>query len=282
MRRALGMILIAVLVVLAGCSGVFGSDGGEPTETVTPAAVPTDEPTPTPVPRLAPGLTEQGIVSPRALVAAHQSFLQNRSFTQRSNSTALAANGSTVLRTTSTLRVGPTGAARYVSNRSGPYLAEGSGAIPTRVAAWSGDDGYFVRQTFANGTTTYSRSPGGRMGTQFALGTLPSLLSALDINSTTVTDRRSENETTLYHINGTIDTRRRANTSVRLLVDSRGVIHEYTTTRRLSTGPTVTKSITENRLVAVNTTGTPERPSWVETAKNRTTPAARGETETGE
>lgn len=268
MRRTFAAVLLSVLVVLAGCSGVFGGDD-ESAETVTPAAVPTDEPTP--VPQLAPGVTKQGIENPRALIAAHRSFLQNRSFTQRSNSTALAANGSAILRTTGTLRVGATGTGRYVSNRSGPYFAAERGAIPTRVAAWSSDGDYFVQQTFANGTTTYSNPPGRRTGMQFALGTLPSLLGALDAGNTTITDRRSENGTTLYHVNGTIDTRRQPNTSVRLLVDSRGVVREYSTVRQAPASTTVTKSVTENRLVAINTTRTPERPSWVETAKNRTT-----------
>ena len=129
MRRALGTVLVVVLVVLAGCSGVFGGGDGS-TETVTPAAVPTDEATATPAPRLVPGVTKRGIESPRALVAAHQSFLQNRSFTQRSNSTALAANGSAVLRTTGTLRAGPMGTFRYVSNSSGPYLAKQPASLP--------------------------------------------------------------------------------------------------------------------------------------------------------
>ncbi|EMA53081.1 hypothetical protein [Halococcus thailandensis] len=279
MRRTSVAVLLSVLVVLAGCSGVFGGSD-ESAETVTPAAVPTDEPTPTPMPELAPGVTKRGIEDPRALIAAHRSFLQNRSFTQRSSSTALAANGSAILQTTGTLRVGATGAVRYVSNRSGPYFATERGSIPTRIVAWSNDGNYFVQQTFANGTTTYSHPPGRRTGMQFALGTLPTILGALDTGNTTITDRRSENGTTLYHVNGTIDTRRQPNTSVRLLVDSRGVVREYSTVRQAPASSAVTKSITENRLVAINTTGTPERPSWVATAKNRTTPTADGQNRT--
>ena len=271
MRRALGTVLVVVLVVLAGCSGVFGGGDGS-TETVTPAAVPTDEATATPAPRLVPGVTKRGIESPRALVAAHQSFLQNRSFTQRSNSTALAANGSAVLRTTGTLRAGPMGTFRYVSNRSGPYLAKQPASLPMRTAIWADDDGYFVQRTFPNGTKAYSRLSGREVGGGFALGRLPSLLGALDTDNTTVTERRSENGTTFYRVNGTVDTSRLPNTSVRLLVDSRGVVHEYSTVRRLPAGATVTKSVTENRLVAVNATDAPERPSWVDTARNRTTP----------
>src|SRR6056297_973416 len=106
MRRALGTVLVVVLVVLAGCSGVFGGSD-EPTETVTPAAVPADEPTPTLVPQLAPGVTEQGIESPRALVAAHGSFFGNQSFARASNTTVVATNGSVLVQRTSRLRAGP-------------------------------------------------------------------------------------------------------------------------------------------------------------------------------
>jgi hypothetical protein len=280
MRRALGMILVSVLVVLAGCSGVLGGGGGEPTETVTPAAVPTDEPTPTPAPRLAPGITERGIVSPQALVAAHQSFLQNRSFTQRSNSTALAANGSTVLRTTGTLQVGPPGEGLYsVIERNGSYVSQESAMISTRSEAWWDGGQYVVRRTFPNGTTAYTQRPISTARASAATGALPYLLESFGTNNTTVTDRLTRNGTTLYRVRGVTQTYMAGNTTLRLLVDSRGVVHKYTTTRRLSSGSGVSRSITKTRLVAINETDAPERPSWVDDALNRTTSTASSGTE---
>lgn len=274
MRRALGTMLVAVLVVLAGCSGAFGG-GDESTETVTPAAVPTDEPTSTPVPRLAPGVTKRGIESPRALIAAHRSLLQNRSFTQRSNSTALAANGSTVLRTTSTARAGPPGTGfRSVIERNGSYLSQESAPISTRSEAWWNGEQYVVKRTFSNGTTRYDRAATSATRADMAAGTLPYLLESATTNDTTVTERLSRNGTTLYRIEGTSDVRRQPNTTLRLLVDSHGVIHEYATVRRLSSEAGVSRTVTRTRLVAINETDAPERPSWVETAKNRTTPSA--------
>ncbi|WP_435078514.1 hypothetical protein [Halococcus sp. AFM35] len=279
MRRALGLILLSVLVVLTGCSGVFGGSG-EPTETVTPAAVPTDEPTPTPAPRLAPGITEQGIVSPRALVVAHQSFLQNRSFTRRSNSTALAANGSTVLRTTSSLRAGPPGEGLYsVIERNGSYVSQESATISTRSEAWWDGGQYVVRRTFSNGTTTYGQPSNSVTRANIGTGTLPYLLESFGTNDTTVTDRLTRNGTTLYRVEGTSDGPRQPNTTLRLLVDSRGVVHEYTTIRQLSTGPAVSRSVTKTRLVAINETDAPERPSWVDDALNQTTSTASSGTE---
>jgi hypothetical protein len=279
MRRAFGMILIAVLVILAGCSGVLGGSG-EPTETVTPAAVPTDEPTPTPVPRLAPGLTEQGIVSPRALVAAHQSFLQNRSFTQRSNSTALAANNSTVLRTTSTLRAGPPGEGLYSTTvRNGSYLTQESATISTRSEAWWNGGQYVVKRTFPNGTTAYSQRPISTARASAATGALPYLLESFGADNTTVTERLTRNGTTLYRVQGVAQTYMVGNTTLRLLVDSRGVIRKYSTVRQLSSGPGVSRSVTKTRFVAINETDAPERPSWVDDALNRTTSTASSGTE---
>lgn len=282
MQRAVGTVLVAVLVVLAGCSGVF-SGSGEPTETLTPASVPTDKPTPTPVPQLAPGVTEQGIENASALVAAHGSFLQNRSFTQRSNSTALASNGSVLLRTTSTLRAGPAGEGLYsVIERNGSYLSRESAAISAHSEAWLNGERYVVKRTFPNGTTTHNRAPSSATRADIATGTLPYLLESFGTNDTTVTERLTRNGTTLYRVEGTSDARRQPNTTLRLLVDSRGVVHEYTTTRRLSAGSGVSKSVTRTRLVAINETDAPERPSWVDEAMNRTTPAASGENGTPE
>ncbi|HET7323989.1 MAG TPA: hypothetical protein VFJ06_06640, partial [Halococcus sp.] len=87
MQRTLGTILVAVLVVFAGCNGVLGSGSDEPDIRFTPVPVPTDKPTPTPVPQLAPGLTRQGIEYVSPLLAAPESFYRNRSFTIRANYT---------------------------------------------------------------------------------------------------------------------------------------------------------------------------------------------------
>lgn len=278
MRRTIAAVLLSVLVVLAGCSGVFGG-GDESAETVTPVAVPTDEPTPTPVPQLAPGVTERGIESPRALIDAHRSFLQNRSFTQRSNSTALAANGSVILQATSTARAGPQGKRLHsVIERNGSFTSREPTTISTRSEAWWGGEQYLVKRTFPNGTTTYSRPPIDTTRVDIATGTLPYLLGSFDTNNTTVTDHQSRNGTTLYRINGTSDVPRQPNTTLELLVDSRGVIHEYTTIRRLSADSGVSKSVTRTRLVAIGETDAPERPSWIETAKNRTTATRQPET----
>lgn len=271
MQRTLGAVLLAVLVVLAGCSGVFGGSG-EPTETVTPAPVPTDEPTPTPVPRLAPGLTGQGIENASALVAAHASFLRNQSFTRQSNSTGVTSNGSVLVRTTSMLRAGPPGEGLYsVIERNGSYLFEGRATLPVHSEAWWEGQRYVVKRTFQNGTTTYRQPPVSATRSDIVAGTLPYRLESFSTNNTMVSEHFTRNGTTLYRVRGVTRSNTAGNLTLRLLVDSRGLIHNYTTIRRLPFGMNISKSVTKTRFVAINTTDAPERPPWYDEAVNRTT-----------
>lgn len=65
---------LAVFLVLAGCAGSGVQPPGD--LTVTPAPVPTDG-TPTPAYRLAPGLSEMGVVAPVVLSSAHAERLRS-------------------------------------------------------------------------------------------------------------------------------------------------------------------------------------------------------------
>lgn len=267
------VLLVATLVVLAGCSGVFG-EGGQPTETITPAAVPTDEPTPTPVPQLAPGLTGEGIENPSVLVGAHTSVLRNKSFTIQSNSTGMASNGSVIDQSAGTLRAGPPGEGVHL-------VSKGNGTATYSI--WSKDGRTFQNRTVPNGTTTYRRSEvhsGGRYGTN-GVG-LRSLLEPFLIANTSVTERE-RNGTTLYLVRGStrIDEEyRRGNVSLRMLVDSRGFIHSYRAVREATFDEDLSRIISENRYSKIGATDAPERPSWVATAKNRTTPMSGSQNRT--
>jgi hypothetical protein len=69
---------VVVLVLLAGCSGFLGSDGGGPAETVTPAPIPeTATERPVPVPQ------ENGSVDLQRVLERHDAALSGRSFHRR-------------------------------------------------------------------------------------------------------------------------------------------------------------------------------------------------------
>lgn len=278
MQQTVGAVFVAALVVLAGCSGVFGGDG-EPTETLTPAAVPTDEPTPTPVPQFVPGVTGQGIEDVDVLIAAHTSFLQNRSLTQKSNSTELAPNGSIIGRETSTLRAGPSDEGVYfISESNGSYESPNVESYPVRTEGWENRGRLLLKRTFANGTTTYDRfeQQFGNSGAG-----LRYLLEPFGTANTSV-EKLGRNGTTLYLVQGNTESERLGNVSMRLLIDDRGFIHSYRTVRKESSGENITGFISETRYTEVGETEAPERPSWVDEAMNRTSPTPDSRTETSQ
>lgn len=93
---------VALLVVLAGCSGATLPDGSGGTETPTLSPVPVPDggtagggtATPeTPDDRLAPGLTDEGVVDAFALAGAHRRALANRSYTVTSRMRLVGPNG---------------------------------------------------------------------------------------------------------------------------------------------------------------------------------------------
>ena len=278
MQRVAGTVLV-VLVTLAGCSGVFGG-GGEPRETLTPASVPTDEPTPTPVPQLAPGLNQQGIENANALIATHNSFRRNHSFTTRSNSTELDQNGTVRFRSTGTLHAGPPGTGVYAvsdSERGVNDQYPNNQSYLNHVESWMDGKRVFRQLRYTNGTTTYARH---RATSRLGSGAfLRSMLKPYGTANTSVTERE-HNGTTLYLVRGSTQSDQglgSENVSLRLLIDSQGVIHSYRIVKYLSyndapTGDGTPKVIHEQNISGIGTTDAPERPSWIGEATNQTTP----------
>jgi hypothetical protein len=89
-----GRVLVAVaLVALAGCSVV--ADGGEPgpTDTLTPAPVPTTAPTDTAAPSPFPPGVTTGEISPSALATAHVRAVTGRSYVWTERRRTLTATG---------------------------------------------------------------------------------------------------------------------------------------------------------------------------------------------
>lgn len=285
-RSQLLPIVVAAVVVLAGCNALTGGDDTETdTPTVTPVDVPTDEPTATPMPMLAPGLTEAGVVSASDLANAHEDALDNGSYTIVSNSTVRYANGTLRYQRNRIMRV---------SEGSEPFYAvsryNGSGRQPVvtlqRIERWSDGERLYSAIVREN-ETRYSTSALNRAfisvqkGDQFL-----SLFTALE---TRVVGQETRNGTELYRVRATNITnpeylprsvlntsKNPRNISFRALVDSEGIVQSYHlgyTTTEINRGVETTNRVTQSlRYTDIGST-TVERPAWYEAA-NRTTTAA--------
>ncbi|PSQ49120.1 hypothetical protein BRD12_05780, partial [Halobacteriales archaeon SW_12_67_38] len=238
--------------------------GGEPTPTVTPMAVPTDEPAPMPVPEFAPGLSERGLASPETLARTHRSVLGGTSFVMHTNTTRLAANGST--RSTSTTLVRTASAGRgflYITEQNGSGPSPRAPAV--RVEGWSDGNDVFVKQTYANGTVSRSSRPNTAEQVRYSIqrGTAPYFIGSFGPANTTV-ERFRQNGSTWYRVAGTTRSELFGNVSLRMTVDSRGLIRRHRTTREESPAKNRSRTVSATRLSAIDGVVVPDRPAWVD------------------
>lgn len=96
-------LAVAILVLLAGCGGYFGSP--TPTETVTPAPVPEPTTEQSSNKGIAPGLGGGQVVNAELLARAHQAAIRDRSYTWHERQIASQFDGNASLGVTATLRV---------------------------------------------------------------------------------------------------------------------------------------------------------------------------------
>lgn len=265
MRRTAGLVLV-VAVVLAGCSGVLDGGSSETTGPSTANETTSGE-------RLAPGLTDAGVVNASALVVAHESVLGNQSFTRTTNATARTANGSVLVDTSSVVRVGPPGEGLdSVVEQRGSATSVATGGVPAHREVWTDGGPVFVNNTYANGTTRYERLPADASGRSGAVsGGVEYALEAYGPANTSVSERRSNGSTRYVVTSDTNGTTTGAESSLRLVVDERGVIHELRT-ETSPAGNTSSPLVRTAAFSGVGTTEVPERPAWVGTAMNRTAP----------
>jgi hypothetical protein len=289
-RSALRSVVLVGLILLAGCAGFPGLGSDSPEVRVTPADVPTDAQPATPSEQIAPGVLPTGVYNASILAHAHAQILGSTSFTIRTNRTYRYSNGTLARWTTGMQRVESGPPLRIQSHsqfhvwRLYPRRSNVSPALGSDL--WSGPDNGYQRTIYANNTTRYSTlSQRIRSVNSSVFARVRRINETLSNVDTQVT-RLTRNGSTYYRIEGSVSREYRRlpqstdqqNTSQWLLIDSRGVIHEYHITIYTS-GPEETimeihYSMTFQKIG--NTTV--ERPAWIETARNRTTPANRTET----
>jgi hypothetical protein len=278
MRRSILPVLLAVAVVLAGCSGFpFGGDE-TPTRTVTPAAVPTDEPTPTPVPQLAPGLTGQGVTDAFVLGEAHVAALDDISYTMQENFSVTYRNRTDYRQRGVVARLAANDSRYYVSRSiSGPQIYGNGTAVN---AFWSNGTRVLRAQMF-NGSVSYYPPRGADRGTRsparvgFATTNREQIYRLFSSVETRVTDRERRNGTTVYRVEATNVTNPTAfegikrqnpeNLTLVAHINSAGLIREY----RLNYTATVNGSpVRVSRRARYTNLGntTVERPPWYDEA----------------
>lgn len=158
MRRLLPLVLV-VVVSVAGCS----SFPAGPTETPTPESTPTPTETVTPTPttpaepaELAPGVTEDGIVNPVALLRAHQSRLLDEGYTL--NQTVVTTyDGSESNRLVVETVSGPGGELGYQNGTSYAVDSDGNESV-VRNQMWLNTTTMVTRHV-EDGRTTYRVRP---------------------------------------------------------------------------------------------------------------------------
>lgn len=279
MVRSVPATVFAVLLVLSGCSGLFG--GGTSTPTVTPVDPPTGSPTATPVPVLAPGVTARGVQNASALASAHEAVLANESHTIAATETRRYADGTLQWQYDSDRRVAPTEARHHaVATISGTERPFGIGSLRNVSRFETYREGQQVHVFESNGTATRSVRTTGDAPRVVA----DPLVAVFSATETEVEGRVTRNGTTVHRLVVVEVTRPELlagalarpsydsveNASFSALVDSRGLVHEYRLAYTLHRGETTVQVTREVRFRSVGNT-TVTRPPWYDDARATTT-----------
>lgn len=286
MSQTSGLCLcLVILVCLAGCNALTGETTTEP-PSITPAEIPTDDPNATQ--RLAPGLTNHGVVDPSALANAHEAVLTNTSFTRKGTMTKKYTNGTIRTQRVMTTRMVAPKDRYYINVEEYGHNTNRYNQTPDNLSYWSNGERVFVASPSSKmNTTTYhhweSATPAD-LESGFIRGEMYS--EWFQIFDTKVSNHTTHNGTTLYRVTATgiadpdrltkifPDTKQPRNLTFHAMIDSRGLVHEYrlayTATLTETNRPTPIQIVSGMRHTNIGAT-TVDRPSWYTTA-NRTTP----------
>lgn len=205
-------LLACLLLVTAGCNVPEGGAADEPTRTVTPVPVPAEE-------TLASGVTDEGVVNPRALADAHAGVLAETSYQLTVNRTVRGVNGTLRERLLLDLSLTADRTYRTETSTAGPEAPVFLGSPPANATFWSNGSTY-VRKLTRDGKTTYNTfSPVEGAGTwQYWARTVPFggqrasprafLTRTFRAVDTTVVSRADSNGTTVYRLRGNTTTER--------------------------------------------------------------------------
>ena len=273
--RTASALVLAVTLVLAGCSGVTAPDG-TPTRSVTPVPVPTDA-TP-PARATAPGLSSRGVENASLLAAAHRRRLADTPFTERTVTTVRDGNG-VLGRRTLVVQHGPAAFRIVYDVEGGPRRdARSFGTVAAEV--WSDDRTTVQSITDGDGSTRRARVPNGFYG-EFVEPEARLYAQTLERAPLRRVDRRIVDGTARYvfvaegieprAVFGLPGVSPTGNASLRAVVGADGVVHRVTL---VFPAQYRGRSATVEHVFAYTRIGTTTapRPSWYEEAVENGTP----------
>ncbi|WP_436907281.1 DUF7537 family lipoprotein [Halosimplex marinum] len=235
-------LVVVALVTLAGCSVVADGGGPDPTDTLTPAPIPTTAPTDTAAPSpLPPGVTTRGTVSPSALATAHVRAVTGRSYvwTERRRTLTATGDGNWTVARNRTRSVRLEDGRTYRWSRSRRVIWTGL-TLTYRPALdrYSDGDTRYVREGDTDGPV-YRARPATNDSQAIALVAANRVQSYLSLRNVSVSVGRVDGERRYWVESGgdgVVDGEYAANYSVGAVVTPEGFVRRlavtYTTERR--------------------------------------------------
>ena len=173
--RLTSAMVLALVVVLAGCSGLGAIGGGDPTveETVTPAPVPTD------AVEYSPGIAKSG-VSTDVVMETHERQMRETNYTFRSQQRVVGTNG--------TMWV--TNRTRKIANGDGAYAGRIDrsvrefplGRFAAPIEYWGNESVYSSRRILTDRTSFYGWSRSDQTDTFTSLPLIGRTLEAIRLS----------------------------------------------------------------------------------------------------
>ncbi|MFC7077126.1 hypothetical protein [Haloarcula halophila] len=260
--RRLGLLIVGLALLLAGCSGFSAQGANEP---VTPAPIPTDE---VPYP---PGVSERAI-EPNVLARSHEGALRTTSYTLTTRQYIVDADGE-ILRRTNRSRQVATNATSYRGYFSQNTTKYPSAGLTTRVDYWTNGTVVATRHQERTGRQSlhmWLAENGDPMTDLTAHQRIEAVLGAVNV---TVTRHESDGDVVLAG-SEFVDRERLirplfvshpTNVSVQLRVRSDGTVVAKRVGYDATLGSHDVRVVRETRVTDEGTT-TIDRPAWVANA----------------
>jgi hypothetical protein len=256
---------VVLLVMLAGCGGILGSETTAP-GTSTPADVPTDGPLADPP----SGLSESGVTDPAGLASTHDTALNDTSFTYEETQMLTATNGTELVNTTIRAQYPADGGQALINQTYGTPAPMLDGATGT-VTQWYNGSAALLRITTAEGTE-YGVIPETGVGVPSFSDQLESYYSAAD-NATVTSDDGSIQlqftTTAGEEVAGQLPVEV-TNRTVTVTMTDAGQIEQYRveyTGTPVANPETTVEGVRTVEVMEVGTTA-PEAPDWLQDARD--------------